>query len=197
MILDWLYRYCADAERCGDWLLHLLTTAAMTPYFFQFDRPNYSRWLPVYLADMYNLPEHHPKVHQESVNGNHSVSRSGNPFSRLLTDMAPEQPTNQDSNTKGEIIGISKEERELQLWFLKNQQQCQQHWKKWVNCKNQITPKPHKEETLTRINQDEQSVQSLLTVFTSELMTDSFNLDDFSDRDTAPLIHLANSGRSS
>ena len=44
------------AERCGDWLLHLSTTAAMTPYFFAFDRPNYSRWLPVYLADMNSLP---------------------------------------------------------------------------------------------------------------------------------------------
>ena len=90
----------------------------MTPYFFAFDRPNYSRWLPVYLADMNSLPEHHPKVHQEFMNGNHSMSHSGNPFSQASTDMALEQSINRDSKTKGGIIGISKGEEALQHWFL-------------------------------------------------------------------------------
>ena len=41
------------AERQGSWMLHLMSTAEMVPHFFSMDRQNYSRWLPVYLADMH------------------------------------------------------------------------------------------------------------------------------------------------
>ena len=44
-----------QAERTGDWKLHLSAVAAMTPYFFAMDRHNYTRWLPVYLADMHQI----------------------------------------------------------------------------------------------------------------------------------------------
>ena len=53
------------AEREGDWRLHLASTAEMTPYFFSMDRTNYSRWLPVYIADMHLLEDTAPEVHQE------------------------------------------------------------------------------------------------------------------------------------
>ena len=43
------------AERTGNWNLHLAATSAMTPHFFAHNRPNYSRWLPVYLAGMKQL----------------------------------------------------------------------------------------------------------------------------------------------
>ena len=36
-------------ERTGNWKLHLPATAAMLPYFFAMDWPNYACWLPVYL----------------------------------------------------------------------------------------------------------------------------------------------------
>ena len=49
--------------------------------------------------------------------------------------------------------------------------------------------KPHKEITPTKNKQDEQSVQSLLAVFTSELMADHFNLDDLRDGDIGSLIN--------
>ncbi len=61
------------AERSGNWLLHLTATAGMTPYFYAMDRMNYSRWLPIYLADMNQLPERHPEVYDKFVNGNHAV----------------------------------------------------------------------------------------------------------------------------
>ena len=82
------------AERTGDWPLHLSATAGMTPHFFAMDRPNYSRWLPVYLADMNLLPVTHPIVHHEFTMGNHAVSRSCQPFAQVWTDMALEQSIN-------------------------------------------------------------------------------------------------------
>ncbi|KAJ8034477.1 hypothetical protein HOLleu_21334 [Holothuria leucospilota] len=181
------------AERRGDWLLHLSVTAAMTPHFFAFDRPNYSRWLPVYLADMNNLPQSHPIVHQEFINGNHSVSRSGNPFSNVSTDMALEQSINRDSKTKGGIGGISKEPGALERWFLTSHQRAAitTALKDMCDMQDNDRVSQHKEATSNRIKKDEESVQSLLTAFTAELMTDPFNLDDLSDGDTASLINFA------
>ena len=48
------------AERTGNWQLHLSCVAAMTPYFYAMDRPNYARWLPIYLTDMKQLENKHP-----------------------------------------------------------------------------------------------------------------------------------------
>ena len=47
------------AERTGNWKLHLTAINAMLPYFYAMDRVNYSRWLPVYIADMRNLEVDH------------------------------------------------------------------------------------------------------------------------------------------
>ncbi|KAK3746851.1 hypothetical protein QZH41_000040 [Actinostola sp. cb2023] len=44
------------AERTGNWELHLSSVAM--------DRPNYARWLPVYLADMNQLERKHPLVYR-------------------------------------------------------------------------------------------------------------------------------------
>ena len=58
-------------------------------------------------------------------------------------------------------------------------------------CKTQESSaiSQHKETTKPRIKKDE-DVQSLLTAFTSELMTDPFSVDDTSE-DIAPLINFA------
>ena len=88
------------AERSGNREMHLLCVSAMIPYFYAMDRPNYARWLPVYLIGMRLLATNHPDVHHEFVNGNHAVSRSTNPFAQVWTDMALEQSINADSKLK-------------------------------------------------------------------------------------------------
>ena len=77
-----------QAERTGDWKLHLAAAAAMTPYFFATDRRNYARWLPVYLAVMHQIESKHPGVYDEFMSGNHVVCRSIHAFSQVSTDMA-------------------------------------------------------------------------------------------------------------
>lgn len=44
------------SEREGIWKLHLSSVSTMLPLIFITNRVNYSRWLPVYLLDMFNLP---------------------------------------------------------------------------------------------------------------------------------------------
>ena len=96
------------AERTSDWKAHLSATASMLPFYFGMDRPNYSKWLPVYLTDMNQLCQSHPNVFEEFMEGKHAVSRSTRPFSKVWTDMALEQSVNLDSKTQGGIVGISQ-----------------------------------------------------------------------------------------
>ena len=51
--------------KIGNWELHLEATQRMLPWFFAYDRPNYSRFLTFYWAEMKSLPTTHPAVHQE------------------------------------------------------------------------------------------------------------------------------------
>ena len=48
-----------------------------------------ARFLPVYLADMQQLELTHPDMYNDFAAGNHSISRSGQPFSQVSADMAP------------------------------------------------------------------------------------------------------------
>ena len=62
------------AERTGNWRLHLTAVSVMASYFFTHDRQDYALWLPVYLADMGQLEQNHPAVHQQFMEGEHAVS---------------------------------------------------------------------------------------------------------------------------
>ena len=107
------------AERDGIWDLHLSSVAQMLPYFFAFDKINYSRWISVYLADMRLLPQTAPAVHNEFVKGNHPVKRTPNSkFNQVWTDMGIEQTINRENKTKGGIIGFSQKEGAVDGWYL-------------------------------------------------------------------------------
>ena len=69
------------------------------------------------MADMQLLDSKHSKVHEEFTSGNFSVSRSGQPFSQVATDMALKQSINADLKSKG-IVGISQSPAALERWFL-------------------------------------------------------------------------------
>ena len=57
------------AEQEGNLTLHLELFVKMLPWFAVYDHCNYSRWGPVYLADMRALPTTAPEVHREFVAG--------------------------------------------------------------------------------------------------------------------------------
>lgn len=51
--------------KIGNWDMHLQSTRQMIPWFFAYDRPNYSRYVTYYLAEMEQLPETHPDIYQQ------------------------------------------------------------------------------------------------------------------------------------
>ena len=174
------------AERAGNWELDLLSVSAMVPYFLAMDRPNYSRWLPVYITDMRQLVTKHPEVHQEFVNGNHAVSRSGKPSAQVWTDMALEQSINTDSTSRGGIIGISQNPGALDRWFLTSHERASVI----TALKDMFTQERgrvdvHKEAAAKREARDEADVQRLISCFKSDLMSNPFT------QETESLINFA------
>ena len=70
-------------EQEGNWEFLLQSTAEMVLHFFSLYRTDYSRWLPIYLADMHLLKENVPEVYDECISGFHAVSRSSEPFNQV------------------------------------------------------------------------------------------------------------------
>lgn len=166
------------AERTGDWKLHLSSVAAMIPYFFAMDRPNYARWLPVYIMDMRQMETKHPEVHQEFLKGNHAVSRSSKPFAQVWSDMALEQTINADSKSKGGIKGISQNPGALDRWFLTSHERASITTAiKEMYMQERVQVDVHKEASPKRVARDEADVQKLISCFKSELMSDPFAMD--------------------
>ena len=167
------------AERTGNWDLHIATTSQMIPYFFAMDRRNYSKWLPVYLADMTALSSKHPLVHKESLDGNHSVSRSQHSFSKVSTDLALEQSVNRDSKSKGGIIGMSQNPNALDRWFLTCHERAAITTAfKEICCLNDCNENSvHKDGSSTRIRRDESDVGKIVNCFDSGLMANPFSED--------------------
>ena len=90
------------ASREGNWLLHLHAVRAALPWFFAYDRINYSRYLPIYYAQMTRLSEDHPDVHEQLCNGGFSVEVDKlNPFGRIPVDLTIEETVNKDTQTAG------------------------------------------------------------------------------------------------
>ena len=99
-------------ERIGDWELHLEAVTHMLPYFFAYDRTNYSKWTSVYLIDIRKLKYTASEVYQEFHSGNHPVERSNNStFNQVRTGMGLEQSLNRDSKTSGGIVWIHSKTR--------------------------------------------------------------------------------------
>lgn len=178
------------AEREGLWPLHLSVTAQMAPYFFAVDRTNYARWLPVYLGDTSQLPVTASEIHEEFVSGNHSISRSTQPFSQVWTDMALEQSINLDCKSKGGIVGISLKPEALERWFLTAHKRAAITTCVKEMCSLGESKKAkHKEIGGCRHSRDEEDIRKIVTTLTM-VMTEPFHFED-DDNELIPLVNLA------
>jgi hypothetical protein len=103
-----------QAQRDGDWYLHLYSFRCMLPYFMRYDHSNYARWGTVYLAEMNHLPE---EVETEFKQGNFVVKRSNQKFNQVDPDQSQEW-MNGTGKRGGGIVGITKTPTALSRWAL-------------------------------------------------------------------------------
>ena len=116
--------------------------------------------------------------YNEFAAGNHTISRSGQPFLQVSTDMALEQSINTDSKSSGGVIGISQIPLALERWFLIIHEQAS------ITSALKATyglqdgkQASHKEAAARRVKRDEEDVKKMMGCFSSGLMTDPFTHD--------------------
>ena len=84
--------------RQSDFKLYLSALMTNTPWMFALDRTNYSRWLPVHIRDMAELP---------TSGGKFTVQKTAKAFSSIPLDQAHEQ-NNELIKGEGGVIGITE-----------------------------------------------------------------------------------------
>ena len=87
------------AIREVNFALYVETLMQIVPWMFALDHTNYSRWLPVHIRDMCELPVRHSNVFQQFSSGSFVVHKTKRPFSAIALDHAHEQ---ENASIKGD-----------------------------------------------------------------------------------------------
>ena len=92
-----------------------MSSSKMLPYFFITNRTNYSRWMPVYILDMLELPAEIKPVFEK---GEFSIRQISGSFNGIWSDMGTEKTIIKDSKGSGGIVGITNQKSALTRHFL-------------------------------------------------------------------------------
>ena len=76
--------------REGDFSLYVQICDDLCPWFQAMDHTNYARWLPVHVRDVVQLPETHPDIYAEFMQGNFVVQKSLHKCSLIAKDHSHE-----------------------------------------------------------------------------------------------------------
>ena len=57
------------AAQIRDWALHHQSTAEIVSWYFVYDHLYYSRYLPVYIYEMLDIPDTHPSIAEHPTAG--------------------------------------------------------------------------------------------------------------------------------
>ena len=98
--------------RSGDWEGYLAALENFIKFFFAHDLLNYSRLMPVYVAQMHALKKDDPATWEALKTGDFVVSKSEVPFTSLFRDQALEQEI-KGLKRYGGIVGLSQDEAAL------------------------------------------------------------------------------------
>src|SRR6218665_2691212 len=105
--------------RTANFKLHVVTLKSICPWTFALDAAHYSRWLPVFVRDLEELPQRHPGVglYAEFIQGRFTSNRTTSPFSSISDDQFHEQ-NNKMIKSDGRAIGIFDNESALIKWMV-------------------------------------------------------------------------------
>jgi hypothetical protein len=97
--------------------MHIQAVMETVPYFVLVGRINYSRYTPVYIAEMKQLEEREPPMYRHMVVVVGVLHRSATRiFNCVPTDQALEQTINREANSKGCVIGFTLRNGALLRW---------------------------------------------------------------------------------
>ena len=105
------------AVRTADWDLDFSSPEAFTKYFFAYNKLNYARMIPLYLAEMKALKHTDPLTWEEFQNCNWVVNKMSIPFCASGADHGLEH-LNRGMKVAGGLVGITLNENFLVRFFL-------------------------------------------------------------------------------
>ena len=156
------------ASREGNWLLHLHAIRQMIPWCFAYDKINYARYLPVYYAEMTNLPSEHPDVYSNFMAGKFAVQLAEeSPFGRIPVDQTTEVTVNKDTKTSGGVTKFSLKTGAVNRFYMTAEYRCSflARLRDMVQVKR---PSYHHDELLsTRKVKDEKAVTAVESLIES------------------------------
>lgn len=164
------------ATREGLFALHLASVRSMLPWFFAYDKQNYSRFLTIYWFEMMQLQHTHPQVYAALKDGEYGVQRHAkHPFAQVACDQVIEQTVNRDSKTVGGLIGITRSKAAVHRWLLARLPRAEiaAGCFAMASRENSDPGQGHKELFESRIEVDETSVSRLCDAIT--LMVNPFS----------------------
>ena len=146
------------AERECDWSVHLMSSSKMLPYFFITNPTNYSRWMPVYILDMLELPA---EIKSAFEKGEFSIRQTSGSFNGI------EKTIIKNLKGSGGIVGITNQKSALVRWTLTR------HFLASFSCAmndragiTSTSNTSHEEMKHTALKRDEEQVQALVNHLT-------------------------------
>ena len=82
---------CVLSERIGAWLGHIEEIQNMLPFIVAAKHTKYMAYLPLYLKETRDLPQTHPEVYNEFINGNFTIRHKQGKANGVWSDLALEQ----------------------------------------------------------------------------------------------------------
>ena len=104
--------------RQSDFGLYTETLQQLIPWFFVFNRQNYSRWAAVHARDIITLAQLHPALYEEFVQGRFTFHKTKLPFSAIALDHAHEQ-LNARVKGVGGAVGLTEKPDALLRWMIR------------------------------------------------------------------------------
>ena len=149
--------------RTKNWQLHIACLQEMLPWLAAYDRTNYTRYLPLYVLDMLRLPETHPDLHTELMNGNFAVQRSNQPFTSIPHDQTIEVTINKDTKVRGGLVGktLRRDTTNKWIWTAADRATYFQSCKDLCG-QGSASSRGHPDGSVARIKQDERAIQKIV-----------------------------------
>lgn len=158
-----------EAERSGNWQLHLHTLQRMLPFFHATGDYLYAKSAHLYLQDMYNLKERMDgHEYEKFVNGGFTIRRTDKFWSGIWSDMTIEQKLMRaaikDSNEPTPDRGMT--DSVLSKWVLTTPALIDLIERLAEFCKvNLVTTDPRVDSRATRIARDVSDIVKVLSWF--------------------------------
>jgi len=142
-------------ERSGNWLLHLDALRDMLPLFSVTGHANYARSARIYLQQMQLLPQTHPWLHDEFMQGNHVIRRSQRFWAGLSPDLCIEQTLMRAGKSQGGLTHGRGMSETVRTTWLSTLTECSSVHDAMVNLTNvEKRTVEHVEVTDARIKRD-------------------------------------------